>query len=169
VFSSLRYKNDLHTKRELYKIKTIINSIMEVKTMTKKDTAIEFLKLAYSGDAREAYEKYVHLDFTLHNVFHKGDRESLIVAMEEALAKNPNKSFEVTHALEDGDLVAVHTHVTKEDGTDFAVVHIFRFEDNKIIEIWDVGMVVPKDLPPKKNLKNKIHRKQRFTRSPFQT
>lgn len=120
--------------------------------MTKKDTAIEFLKLAYSGNAREAYGKYVHLDFTLHNVFHKGDRESLIVAMEEALAKNPNKSFEVLHALEDGNLAAVHTHVTKEDGTEFAVVHIFRFKDKKIIELWDIGMAVPKDLPLKENL-----------------
>jgi hypothetical protein len=47
--------------------------------MSKKDIAISFLKLASSGKVREAYEKYVHPDFSHHNPYFKGDRESLLV------------------------------------------------------------------------------------------
>jgi len=28
-----------------------------------------------------------------------------------------------------------------------AVVHIFRFENSKIVELWDVGQEIPQDSP----------------------
>lgn len=28
-----------------------------------------------------------------------------------------------------------------------AVVHIFRFQDNKIVELWDIGQPIPEDSP----------------------
>lgn len=46
-----------------------------------------------SGQVREAYEKYVHPNFRHHNAYFKGDRESLLVAMEEAHIASPNKSL----------------------------------------------------------------------------
>ena len=117
--------------------------------MTKKEIATSFLKLASSGSVREAYEKYVHPDFKHHNAYFKGDRESLLVAMEEAVAKNPNKSIEVVRTLEDGALVATHSRVVRsaQNAPDIAVVHIFRFKNDKIIEEWEAGMEVPKDSP----------------------
>ncbi len=30
---------------------------------------------------------------------------------------------------------------------DVAVVHILHFEGGKIVELWDVGQVIPKDSP----------------------
>ena len=117
--------------------------------MTKKEIAIDFLKLVSSGKVREAYEKYVHPDFKHHNAYFKGDRESLLVAMEESAASDPNKSFEVVRSLEEGDLVATHGRLRRTDpnALEIAVVHILRFEDNQIIEEWEVGQEVPKDSP----------------------
>ena len=47
-------------------------------------------------------------------------------------------------ALEDGQLVAVHSKVTMRPGDrGNAVVHLFRFEGNKIVELRDVGQAVP--------------------------
>ena len=115
--------------------------------MTKKEIAVEFLKLASSGRVREAYETYVHPDFKHHNAYFKGDRESLLVAMEEAHKETPNKFLEVKHSLEDDGLVAVHSHVRQENGTDITVVHIFRFEEAQIIELWDIGIPIPKESP----------------------
>ena len=117
--------------------------------MMKKEQAISFLKLAASGKVREAYEKLVHPQFIHHNAYFKGDRESLLTAMEEASVNTPNKSIEVIRALEDGDMVATHSRVKRADpnAPDIAVVHIFRFEDNKIIEEWEAGMEVPEDSP----------------------
>ncbi len=116
--------------------------------MNKKEIATSFLQLASSGKAREAYDKYVSPNFRHHNPYFQGDRESLLVAMEEDAVTNPNKFLEVHHVFEDGNLVAVHSRVQREkDGSDIAVVHIFRFESASIVELWDVGQQVPKDSP----------------------
>jgi predicted SnoaL-like aldol condensation-catalyzing enzyme len=63
---------------------------------------------------REAYQKYIGRNFRHHNPFFRGDAASLRIAMEENAAKNPNK---VLRALEDGDLVAVHSRVSKSRRT----------------------------------------------------
>jgi predicted SnoaL-like aldol condensation-catalyzing enzyme len=112
--------------------------------MTKKSIAQEFLKLAASGHSHEAFRLYVHKDFKHHNAYFKGDANTLMLAMEESSRKNPNKTFKIHRALADGEMVAVHSHV-KQNSADLgaAVVHIFKFEDDKIVELWDLGQSIP--------------------------
>jgi predicted SnoaL-like aldol condensation-catalyzing enzyme len=114
------------------------------KIMNKKDIATTFLKLASSGKVREAYEKYVHQDFIHHNAYYKGDRETLLVGMEENVKQFPDKKIETLHALEDEKLVAVHSKVTLSPEKIFGVIHLFRFEDDKIIEEWEAGQEMQK-------------------------
>jgi predicted SnoaL-like aldol condensation-catalyzing enzyme len=69
-------------------------------------------------------------------------------AMEENARQNPHKVLEVQRALEDGDLVAVHSHVRQSpDDRGGAVVHIFRFEKDRVVELWDVGQAIPESSP----------------------
>lgn len=71
-----------------------------------------------------------------------------MMAMEENARQNPNKSLEVKHALAEGDFVAVHAHVWHKPGEPgAAVIHIFRFENGRIVELWDVGQPVPEESP----------------------
>ncbi len=116
--------------------------------MTKKEIAQDFLRLASSGNPRKAFELYVANNFIHHNAYFKGDRETLMLAMEDAHKEAPNKIFEMHRALEDGELVAVHSYVQQqaEDGWKGAVMHIFRFENNQIVELWDFGQAVPDDM-----------------------
>jgi predicted SnoaL-like aldol condensation-catalyzing enzyme len=37
--------------------------------------------------------------------------------------------------------------VLKQDDPGMTVVHIFRFQNGKIIEMWDVGQEIPHDSP----------------------
>lgn len=115
--------------------------------MTKKYIAQEFLKLAANGHSHEAFRLYVGKNFKHHNAYFKGDAETLMLAMDESSRKNPYKTFKIHHALRDGDMVAVHSHV-KQNSTDLgaAVVHLFKFESDKIIELWDLGQSIPKDI-----------------------
>jgi predicted SnoaL-like aldol condensation-catalyzing enzyme len=113
---------------------------------TLKQIAIEFLRLASGGDPRKAFELFVAKDFKHHNAYFKGDANTLMLAMEESAKKSPNKLFEMHHVLQDGDLVAIHSRVQQEN-LDMAVMHIFRFRDDKIIELWDFGQPVAKDSP----------------------
>jgi predicted SnoaL-like aldol condensation-catalyzing enzyme len=116
--------------------------------MTKKEIAVSFLELASSGEVREAYEKYVHPDFFHHNPYFEGDRHSLLLGMEESAREFPNKVFEPVRTLEDGDLVAVHGKIRLAPGSpEVALMHIFRFEGDLIIEEWEAAQEVPEESP----------------------
>ena len=116
--------------------------------MSNKERAISFLRLASSGNVREAYDTYVHPQFRHHNPYFPGDRASLLAAMEENAATFPQKEFEAVRALEDGDLVAVHGRVRLTPSRPWiALIHIFRFQDNQIIEECEAGQEVPKESP----------------------
>jgi predicted SnoaL-like aldol condensation-catalyzing enzyme len=113
----------------------------------QREIATSFLKLASSGKLDEAYA-LVSTNFRHHNAYFAGDAESLKAGMMEAHTKFPNTALEVQHVLETDDLVAVHSRVSHgPDTPDIAVVHIFRLEGKKIVELWDVGMEAPKDSP----------------------
>ena len=109
-----------------------------------KDAAVDFLGLAASGKVREAYEKYVGAGFRHHNPLFRGDAASLMEGMEQNAAKNPNKLLEIQSAIQEGDRVAVFSRVRQHpQDRGGAVVHIFRFDKDRIVELWDVGQAVP--------------------------
>ncbi len=71
--------------------------------------------------------------------------------MQEAHETSPNKSIEIKQCIEEGDTVVTHSLVVKED-MEIAVVHIFRFENDQIAELWDLGQVIEKDTPNENGL-----------------
>jgi predicted SnoaL-like aldol condensation-catalyzing enzyme len=65
-------------------------------------------------------------------------------AMEQNAAKNPNKVLEIQSAIQEGNRVAVFSRVRQNpEDRGGAVVHIFRFEKDRIVEFWDIGQAVP--------------------------
>lgn len=117
-------------------------------TESNKEAATHFLKLAANGQVREAYEKFVGPGFRHHNPFYEGSAESLRAGMEENARQNPEKSLEVRQAIAEGAFVVVHSHVRQKPVDPGAVVvHIFRFENGRIVELWDVGQPIPEESP----------------------
>jgi len=117
-------------------------------TDSNKDRAVAFHQLAARGKVREAYSKFVASDFRHHNPFFEGSAEALAAGMEENAHQNPNKVPEVKRAIAEGAFVAVHSHVRqKTDDPGTAVIHIFRFENGRIAELWDLGQPVPHESP----------------------
>lgn len=109
-----------------------------------KQIAQEFLLSSAKGNPRPYFEKYVHPEFKHHNVFFKGDADTLLLAIEENAKNNPDKTFEIKRAMQDGNLIAVHSHAKlKKDDPGYALIHIFQFKEGKIIEMWDFGQAVP--------------------------
>lgn len=117
-------------------------------TLSHKEKAVSFLQLVASGKVREAYQQYVGPGFRHHNPYFPGDADSLMQAMEDNAAQNPDKTLEVKQAIQEGDTVTVYSHV-KQNEVDlgWAIVHIFRFQDDLIAEMWDIGQAVPEDSP----------------------
>jgi predicted SnoaL-like aldol condensation-catalyzing enzyme len=48
--------------------------------------------------------------------------------------------------LQDGNTVAIHSHIKMNPhDLGYAIMHIFRFENDRIVELWDFGQQVPDD------------------------
>ncbi len=129
----------------------MINSIQETTEISplseRKQAATSFLEMVAAGKIREAYERFISPRFIHHNQYFKGDRASLMEAMESAGRKNPGKSIQVMKVLEEDDTVVTLSHVRQHaEDTGAAVVHIFRFEESQVAELWDLGQPIAKDL-----------------------
>jgi predicted SnoaL-like aldol condensation-catalyzing enzyme len=113
-----------------------------------RDIAVEFLQGAAEGRARELMRRYAAPDFVHHNPYFASDAMSLATAMDENARENPTKRLDVLRTLAEGPLVALHAKVRHTpDGPAAAVVHIFRFEDGRIKELWDIGQEEPAESP----------------------
>jgi predicted SnoaL-like aldol condensation-catalyzing enzyme len=118
------------------------------KSKGNKASALAFLEMVIAGKIRQAYDTHVAPSMRHHNPYSKGDRESILLAMEEAELKFPQKEFKVQRAIEEGDTVAVHSRLKLgQEGPNLATVHIMRFESGKIVEFWDLATPVPPDSP----------------------
>jgi predicted SnoaL-like aldol condensation-catalyzing enzyme len=123
---------------------------MTDKAQAYKQAAVQFLKLVVAGRIDEAYDKHADPGGRHHNAYFPAGFPALKKGMLENHDQFPGKKFTIINVLGDGDLVAVHSHVALRPGEPgIAVVHLFRFQDDKIVEMWDVGQAVPPDSPNK--------------------
>ncbi len=114
-------------------------------SVDRKTIAVDFLRAAREGD-RTAAERVVAPGARHHNPYFPAGMPALIDAMIEAARTAPDRTSEVQRVLLDGDFVAVHSHVHHRPGDrGVSVVHIFRFDGDKIAELWDVGQAVPEN------------------------
>jgi predicted SnoaL-like aldol condensation-catalyzing enzyme len=69
--------------------------------------------------------------------------EALKQMLDRAKARYPHAVHRVQRMLVDADLVAAHVHLIFEPGSEgLAVVDIFRIENGRIAEHWDVAQPV---------------------------
>ena len=120
---------------------------MTTTDLALKYHALDFLKLAAAGKVDEAFERHVvDANFRHHNPAFRGDAAALKEAMQANARENPDKCLEVQRALQDGNEVVVFSRVRQRpDDRGAAVVHLFRFENGMIAELWDVGQAVPEE------------------------
>ncbi|MCB0746825.1 MAG: nuclear transport factor 2 family protein [Ignavibacteriales bacterium] len=114
--------------------------------MTQKEISKDFLNLCAFGNSKKAFELYVDKNFKHHNAYFKGDADSLMIAMEESHKNSPNKIFEIRQIFHEGDSVALHSYIQTESNLEIAVVHILKFENEKIIELWDIIQQFPENI-----------------------
>jgi predicted SnoaL-like aldol condensation-catalyzing enzyme len=114
----------------------------------QKESALDFLQLVISGNIDEAYDNYVNMNGKHHNMYYAADFTSLKKGMLENHTQFPSKRIMVKNVLGDGNLVAIHSNIILKPGEPgVSVVHLFRFERGKIVEMWDVGQAIPLDSP----------------------
>ena len=113
-------------------------------TTTRKETALAFLRLTARGEVDEAFARHAAPGFRHHNPYFAAEAATLKAGMKENAARFPHMVFEVQRALAEGPLVAVHSRAQLEEGgMELAVVHILRFEGERIAEMWDIAQAAP--------------------------
>ena len=115
--------------------------------MQKKEAALAFMQLLTSGRIDEAYDRYVDMKGRHHNAFYPSDLASLKQGMKDNEKSFPGKTWTPHHVFQEGDRVAVHSRIVLNPDLEIAALHVFRFEGDRIVEIWDVTQQVPHDSP----------------------
>jgi predicted SnoaL-like aldol condensation-catalyzing enzyme len=92
----------------------------------------------------EAVAKYLGPNYRQHNPG-AGDGPEPFIATVKRFAQNfPDLRMEPKRIIAEGDLVVLHSHLILKPGDrGSAVVDIFRLENGKIVEHWDVVQEVP--------------------------
>jgi len=109
-----------------------------------KKTVVDFYEKALNQKDFEAAAKYLGPRYTQHNPNAADGPEGLRAFLGFLKEKFPNSRSEIKRVFTDGDYVILHVHAMREPGTrGNAIVDIFRLEDGKIVEHWDVVQPIP--------------------------
>jgi predicted SnoaL-like aldol condensation-catalyzing enzyme len=94
----------------------------------------------------EEAKKYLGPRYTQHNPSAKDGPEGLKGFIAFLKDKFPNSRSEIKRTFADGDYVIVHVHAVREPGTrGNAIIDIFKLENGKVVEHWDVVQPIPEN------------------------
>ena len=109
-----------------------------------KQTVRVFEDAALNQKDFDAASKYLGSHYTQHNPTAADGPEGLKAYIAFLKEKFPNNHSEIKHMFADGDYVIVHDHAVREPGTrGLAIVNIYKLEDGKVVEHWDVIQPFP--------------------------
>ena len=109
-----------------------------------KQNVVEFYEKAINQKDFEAASRYLGDRYTQHNPTAPDGPEGLKGFLAFLRDKFPKSHSEIRRAFADGDYVILHVHAVREPGTrGRAIVDIFKLENGKIVEHWDVAQDVP--------------------------
>lgn len=92
----------------------------------------------------EAVAKYVGSVYKQHNPSVADGPKAFISYVEAFIKANPRLNVTIKRVIAEGDLVVTHCHLTlNPSDRGSALMDIFRVEDGKIIEHWDVSQPIP--------------------------
>jgi predicted SnoaL-like aldol condensation-catalyzing enzyme len=109
-----------------------------------KKVVIDFYEKALNQKDFDAASKYFGPRYIQHNPTAANGPEGLKKLVAFLKEKFPQSHNEIKRVIAEGDYVVLHVHSVREPGQrGRAIVDIFKLEDGKIVEHWDVIQDVP--------------------------
>jgi predicted SnoaL-like aldol condensation-catalyzing enzyme len=113
-----------------------------------KKTVLEFYEAGLNKKDFDAASKYFGPKYIQHNPGAPDGIEGFKTFVNFLKEKFPQSHSEIRRVFADGDHVILHVHAVREPGTrGRAIVDIFRLENGKIVEHWDVAQDIPEKMP----------------------
>jgi predicted SnoaL-like aldol condensation-catalyzing enzyme len=110
-----------------------------------KQTVLAYFHMAFNERMpAQAAQKYGGPHYIQHNPQAPDGFEAFVAFVEGFVEQFPQMSLEIKRAVAEGDLVVTHSLLkTSPEDRGTAVVDIFRLEEGKVVEHWDVLQPVP--------------------------
>jgi len=109
-----------------------------------KKIVVDFYEKAINQKDFEAASKHFGPRYTQHNPVAADGPEGLKAFLQFLKEKFPSSKSEIKRVFADGDYVILHVHAVREPGArGSAIVDIFKLENGKIVEHWDVVQPIP--------------------------
>jgi predicted SnoaL-like aldol condensation-catalyzing enzyme len=113
---------------------------------TNKANTLAFYKKALlDGDVEDAFRLYAGASYRQHNPLISDGMEGVRNFVAWIGSTHPGAHGDIKRVFSDGDYVILHSHwhgLSDNPGGE-AVVDIFRLENGKVVEHWDVIQPIP--------------------------
>jgi predicted SnoaL-like aldol condensation-catalyzing enzyme len=111
---------------------------------TNKKVVLDFYEKGINQKDFDAASKYFGPRYTQHNPTAPDGAEGFKTFLGFLKEKFPDSHSDIKQVFADGDFVILHVHAVREKGSrGNAIVDIFKLENGKIVEHWDVIQPVP--------------------------
>ena len=117
--------------------------------LSPRDIVLAFYDAALNEKDVEKAKLYLGDTYTQHNPHVPDGPEGLFRFIRFRRERYPSARNEVKRVIAEGDMVALHVHSVGVPGRPGRrIVDIFRVEDGKVVEHWDVIQAIPEELFP---------------------
>jgi predicted SnoaL-like aldol condensation-catalyzing enzyme len=111
-----------------------------------KAAVVDFYKMALmDGRVEDAFRLYAGPTYRQHNPLIEDGMEGVRKFVTWIASNHPDAGYEIKRVFADGDCVILHSHWhgLSDNPRGEAVVDIFRIENGKFVEHWDVIQPIP--------------------------
>lgn len=122
------------------KIQMLSDSLNQLET--NKTLVANFYQELFGNKDSAAIDKYIGSTYIQHNPALPDGKEALKKGVAVWFKGQPKEKVDIQHLGADGNLVYIHTKAKMGPKT-VSVIDIFRIENGKIVEHWDVLQDVP--------------------------
>ena len=111
----------------------------------KANTIAFYTRALLEGHVEEAFQTYAGASYRQHNPLIADGMEGVRAFVAWIKETHPEARGEIKRVFADGDHVILHCHWhgLSDNPRGEAVVDIFRLEDGKVVEHWDVIQPIP--------------------------
>lgn len=122
-------------------IQTLSNN--EKQLEANKKMVADFYQELFGDKNADAIDKYIGDTYIQHNPALPDGKDALKQGVTQWFKGAPKEKIDIQHVGAEGNFVYIHTKAKMGDKTS-SVIDIFRIENGKIAEHWDVIQEVPK-------------------------
>lgn len=109
-----------------------------------RQLVLQFYEAGLNRKDADAALKYVGNRYVQHNPNAADGPEGFKQFIAFLRDKYPQSHSTIVKSFADGDFVILHVHAVREPGTrGNAIVDIFKLENGRIVEHWDVTQAIP--------------------------